>query len=162
MKKALIVYDSIYGNTRKVAMSLSRGLEAGGIYVDSKFVSDCRPDELEDYDIIGIGGPTHFHGVSKNIKLFLSNLEKIKLKEKTGFAFETKVDIPLTGSAGKKIMKLLKKMDLKIIDINISGKVLEKEGPLVDSTLKTMEHLGITISDKVNQKLLKSSKEGFE
>ena len=162
MKKALIVYDSIYGNTRKVAMALSRGLEAGGIYVDSKFVSDCRPDELEDYDIIGIGGPTHFHGVSKSIKLFLSKLEKIKLKDKTGFAFETKAEVPLAGSAGKKIMKSLKKMDLKIIDVNITGKVLEKEGPLVESTLKVMEQLGITISDKVNQELLKNSKEGCE
>jgi flavodoxin len=162
MKKALIIYDSIYGNTKKVAMALSRGLEAGGIYVDSKFVSDCKPDELEDYDIIGIGGPTHFHGISKSIKLFLSKLEKIELKNKTGFAFETKAEVPLAGSAGKKIMKSLKKMDLKIIDVNISGKVLEKEGPLVESTLKAMEQLGITISEKINPELLKIFKEGCE
>ena len=162
MKKALIVYDSIYGNTRKVAMALSRGLEAGGIYVDSKFVSDCLPDELSDYDIIGIGSPTHFHGASKNIKSFLSNLKDARFNNKIGFAFETKADFPLAGSAAKKIIKSLKKMDCKIINKNISGKVLEKEGPLVESTLKTMEQMGIIISANVNRETLKTPKEGCE
>ena len=162
MKKALIVYDSIYGNTRKVAMALSRGLEAGGIYVDSKLVSNCIPNELKDYDIIGIGSPTHFHGTSKKIKLFLSELENIGLNDKAAFAFETRLDFPLTGSAAKKIVKSLENRELRVLDINISGKVLDKEGPLVESTLSIMEQIGITISDIVNQESLKLPKEGYE
>lgn len=155
MKKALIIYDSIYGNTRKVAMALSRGLEAGGIRVDSKFVSDFNPNELEEYDIIGIGGPTHFRGVSKSMKSFLSDLKNERFDDKLGFAFETKADFPLAGSAAKKIVKSLRKLKFTIIDIIISGKVLEKEGPLVESTLNTMEQMGIYISEKINQESLK-------
>ena len=151
MKKALIVYDSIYGNTKKVAMALSRGLEAGGIHVDSKFVSNYIQDELEDYDIIGIGSPTHFRGVSKRIKSFLSDLKNARLNDKIGFAFETKADFSLAGSAAKKIVKSLKKTECKIIDISISGMVLEREGPLVKSTLKNMEQRGISISDLIDQ-----------
>ena len=71
MKKALILYDSLYGNTKKVAMSLSRGLESGGLYVDSSSIEDFETVKLNNYDIIGIGGPTHFHGASKKMKLFL-------------------------------------------------------------------------------------------
>jgi flavodoxin len=162
MKKAIIIYDSLFGNTKKVAMALSRGLEAGGIYVDSKFVSDCSPNELIDYDVIGIGSPTHFRGVSKNIKLFLSNLSNIGLNNKISFAFDTKADSPLVGSAAKKIVKSLKKMNLKVIDIDISGKVMKREGPLVESTLKTMEQLGICISDRFDHNSLKIYKERRE
>ena len=81
MKKALILYDSVYGNTKKVAMSLSRGLEAGGIYVDSNSIQDFDILEFKNYDIIGIGGPTHFHGASKALKSFLTKIKHLKMEK---------------------------------------------------------------------------------
>jgi menaquinone-dependent protoporphyrinogen IX oxidase len=151
MKKALILYDSVYGNTKKIAMSLIRGLEAGGLYVDSSSIENYEISEIRDYDIIGIGGPTHFHGLSKNMKSFLLKIKNFRLEDKLGFAFETKANFRLAGSAVKKIMKKLKKLKMKIIHTPITGIVLGKEGPLEENTTNYMEHIGLKISEKVDK-----------
>ncbi|MFX1316131.1 MAG: flavodoxin domain-containing protein [Promethearchaeota archaeon] len=150
MKKALILYDSVYGNTKKIAMYLSRGLEAGGIFVDSSSIQNFSISEMKNYDVIGIGGPTHFHGISKNMKSFLSRIKHIKMEDKYGFAFETKGEFRLAGSAAKQITRYLKKMNLKIIHPTITGIVLYDEGPLRENTSDMMEQVGLAISDKVN------------
>ncbi|MFX1495128.1 MAG: flavodoxin domain-containing protein [Promethearchaeota archaeon] len=151
MKKALILYDSVYGNTKKVAMSLSRGLEAGGIYVDSNSIQDFNTIELKNYNLIGIGGPTHFHGASKAMKSFLSKVKHLKLENKQGFAFETKADFRLAGSAAKRIIRYLRKMKIKIIHSTISGIVINKEGPLQENSLNKMEKIGLNIAEKLNE-----------
>jgi len=150
MKKAVILYDSVYGNTKKVAMSLSRGLEAGGLYVDSVPIQDFDIVEIKNYEIIGIGGPTHFHGASKQMKLFLKRIKHLKIGDKYGFAFETKADFRLAGSAAKRIIKYLKSMKFKIIYPTITGIVLDKEGPLQETTSDMMEQIGLNLSNKVN------------
>lgn len=150
MKKAIILYDSVYGNTKKVAMSLSRGLEAGGLYVDSCSIQDFDNIELKNYEVIGIGGPTHFHGASKHLKSFLKRIKYLKMEDKYGFAFETKGDFRLAGSAARRVTRYLKKMKLKIIHPTFTGIVLNKEGPLQENTSDMMEQAGLNISDKVN------------
>ena len=159
MKKALILYDSIHGNTKKVAMSLSRGLEAGGIYVDSHSIQDFNTIELNNYDVIGIGGPTHFHGASKAMKSFLSKIKHLKMENKQGFAFETKADFRLAGSAAKRIIRYLRKMKIKIIHSTISGLVVDKEGPLQENSLNKMEKIGLNIAEKLNNDIKEQSQE---
>ena len=46
MGKALVVYDTVYGNTEKVAKALAKGLEEGGVVVDSVRVDAAKFDEL--------------------------------------------------------------------------------------------------------------------
>ncbi|MFW9865281.1 MAG: flavodoxin domain-containing protein [Candidatus Thorarchaeota archaeon] len=150
MKKVIVLYDTVYGNTKKVAMSLSRGLEAGNLYVDCNSIQDFKIHELESYDAVGIGGPTHFHGISKSMKSFLKIIKKKRMENKLGFAFETKGDFHLAGSAGKKIIHYLKRMKLTIIYPPITGIVLNKEGPLEDRTLNNIEQIGLRISEKIN------------
>ncbi len=159
MKKALILYDSIYGNTKKVAMSLSRGLEAGGVYVDSNSIQDFDTIELKNYDVIGIGGPTHFHGASKAMKSFLSKIKHLKMENKQGFAFETKADFQLAGSAAKRIIRYLKKMKIEIIHSTITGLVIDKEGPLKENSLNKMENIGLNIAEKLNNDMKEQSHE---
>lgn len=149
MKKAIIIYDTVYGNTKKVAMSLSRGLEAGGTYVDCMPIMDCDLNALYKYDIIGIGGPTHYHGITITMKSFLSKLKNMNLEKKVYFVFETKGDFPLSGSAAKRIDRTLRKMNMKKIHPLISEIVLNKEGTLFDSTFKTTEQIGIFISNSL-------------
>jgi flavodoxin len=150
MKKAIILYDSVFGNTKKVAMSLSRGLEAGGLYVDSSSIEDFDILELNSYDIIGIGGPTHYHGASKKMKSFLNKIKHLKMETKYGFAFETKGEFRFAGSAAKRIIRYLNKIKIKIIHPTITGIVLDQEGSLKDATLNLMEQVGLNISDKMN------------
>ena len=160
MKKAIILYDSVFGNTKKVAMSLSRGLEAGGLHVDSSSIENLEIENLYNYDIIGIGGPTHYHGASKKMKSFLSKIKHLRLEGKYGFAFETKGEFRLAGSAAKRIVRYLNKLKLKIIHPFISGIVLGQEGPLKEKTLEKMEQIGLNISVKINNSRIQSKLNG--
>jgi flavorubredoxin len=149
--KVVILYDSKYGNTKKVAIYLSRGLESGGIYVDSFSIQYFDSNKLTDYDVIGIGGPTHNHGLSKPMKLFLSQIKDINLKDKKGFAFETKNSSALTGSAANKISRYLKMIKIEELYEKITAIVLGREGPLEENTLKKMEEFGLNIAEKLNK-----------
>ena len=153
--KAVIIYDSKFGNTKKVAMSLSRGLEAGNIQIDCVYVIDFDISKLNHYDLIGIGAPTHYRRASKPVKSFLSKIKHLKLEKKQFFAFETRTSVFLGGSAAKYILKRLRKMKLNIIFRKITGVVINDEGPLENNTLKKMEKIGVDISDKLK-------KRGFE
>ncbi|MFX0076520.1 MAG: flavodoxin family protein [Candidatus Hermodarchaeota archaeon] len=150
MKKVLILYDTVYGNTRKVAMALSRGLEAGNLYVDCSSILSVDLGEMIDYDVIGIGGPTHFHGISKEMKVFLKKILHLKMENKNGFIFETRGNFRSAGSAANKIMKNLRKMKMKIVHPIITGIVLDKEGPLENKTLERVEQIALELSDRLN------------
>jgi len=153
MIKTLVLYDSLFGNTKKIAMSLSRGLEAGGLHVDSSSIDNFDIGKLNNYDIIGIGGPTHYHGASKKMKSFLKSIKNLKIEGKYGFAFETKGEFRLAGSAAKRITRYLRKIKIKILHSTITGIVLDQEGPLKDNTLDLMEQVGLNISNKINNSI---------
>ena len=149
MKKVLILYHTVYGNTKKVAMALTRGLEAGDLYVDCISIQEFDFQEINNYDVFGIGGPTHFYGVSKSMKSFLKHLKSLKLENKQGFAFETKSVFKLAGSASKKIVRELKNLKFSIVYPAITGIVLGKKGPLQEKILDKIEQIGLLISDNI-------------
>lgn len=146
----IILYDSLFGNTKKVVGALSRGLEAGGIQVDSSSIQGFDIHRLKIYKTVAIGGPTHMRGLSKPMKKFLRSLRQNKIGSKNTFAFETKASYSMAGSAGKKIIKNLKKMKLRIVYPLITGIVLGREGPLEKGTLNNMEKIGLEIAEKLN------------
>ncbi|MFX1447973.1 MAG: flavodoxin domain-containing protein [Promethearchaeota archaeon] len=159
MKKVLILYDTIYGNTKRVAMALSRGLEAGNFYVDCIPIQGFDIEQIKNYDVLGIGGPTHFHGASESIKSFLKKIRHLKMENKLGFAFETKGDFRLAGSAAVRIMRYLKKMKLKIIHPAITAIVLDKEGPLEPNIIDRIEQIGLGISEKLETTIYPGDRE---
>ncbi len=57
--KAIVVYGSIYGNTRAIAEAIAEGL--GG--ADVKSVPDAAAHP-EPADLLVVGGPTHMHGLA--------------------------------------------------------------------------------------------------
>jgi menaquinone-dependent protoporphyrinogen IX oxidase len=57
--KALVVYDSVYGNTGKLARALAAGSESEGVGVDVVKVDAVSFDELGDIDLLCVGGPVH-------------------------------------------------------------------------------------------------------
>ncbi len=148
-KKAIILYDSKYGNTKRVALAISRGLEAGGVWVDCLSINEFDLNDLSDYEIIGIGSPTHFRRPSKVVREFLTLIKPIKLHNKYGFAFETKAMFTLAGSAGNKIYSVLKKKKLKLLRDVITGVVTEDVGPLKENTLSKMEQIGIELAENL-------------
>ena len=61
--KTVIIYESLYGNTRRVAEELVRVARAEGD-VDMVAAEEAGPDVADGADLVLVGGPTHIHGLS--------------------------------------------------------------------------------------------------
>jgi Flavodoxin len=59
--KALVVYESMYGNTHQVAEQIAVGLRTAGIVADVVQVNECLQEEARYSDLMVVGGPTHIH-----------------------------------------------------------------------------------------------------
>ncbi|MEE2033720.1 flavodoxin family protein [Rhodococcus chondri] len=62
--QVLVVYESMYGNTRHVAEAIAKGIEAGAT-VKVVAAADAKNENLATYDLVVAGGPTHVHGMSR-------------------------------------------------------------------------------------------------
>ncbi len=61
--RAVVVYESMYGNTHQVAAAIGAGLESA-FEVSVVPVAQAAPAVLADADLVVVGGPTHVHGMS--------------------------------------------------------------------------------------------------
>ncbi len=63
--RALVIYESMYGNTHTVAQDVGAGLaEGGATTVEVLPVGDATAERLEGADLVVVGGPTHIHGMT--------------------------------------------------------------------------------------------------
>lgn len=107
---SLVVYDSIFGNTEKIARAIGTRLEALGQVRVLKAADASRPD-IENGDLLVVGGPTHRHGVSQDMQEFLDRTGRGTLRGVSAAAFDTRYTGTrwITGSAAVKIARVLKK-----------------------------------------------------
>jgi Flavodoxin domain len=63
--KAVVVYESMYGNTHLIAEAIAEGLRGTSDEVVVAPVCDATRQLLGDADLIVVGGPTHVHGMSR-------------------------------------------------------------------------------------------------
>ena len=61
--RALVVYESMYGNTHAVAEGIARGMRGGG-EAQAVPVAEATPEAVSAADLLVVGGPTHMHGMS--------------------------------------------------------------------------------------------------
>jgi len=145
--KALIIYDSMFGNTEKIAKALAAGLESGGVDVDIVKVDTVKFDSLSKVDLLCVGSPVHAWGPSKPIKEFLERLKSVQgLSGKKAFAFDTKMKSRLAGSAGGKIERKLKDAGYTIVRPSESAIVKGREGPLEESAEGTFKQIGAELA----------------
>ena len=61
--KALVVYESIFGNTKTIAEAIARGLSASFETALAEVAS--APEDVGDIDLVVVGGPTHAFSMSR-------------------------------------------------------------------------------------------------
>jgi Flavodoxin len=61
----LVVYESMFGNTARVAEAIARGLRHDDTVVTLRNVDDVADEDIAAYDLLVVGGPTHAHGMSR-------------------------------------------------------------------------------------------------
>jgi hypothetical protein len=62
--KAMVVYESLYGNTAAIGEAIATALGDHGLEVQVGPDSRIEPAETSDVDLLVVGGPTHAHGMS--------------------------------------------------------------------------------------------------
>ncbi|NLE76795.1 MAG: nitric oxide synthase, partial [Chloroflexi bacterium] len=69
----LIVYDSMYDNTERIAQAMGQALE-GDKEVQVRRVGDLQPTELAGVPFLLVGAPTHGFRPSPAMKAFLAGI----------------------------------------------------------------------------------------
>ena len=95
--KTLIVYDSTYGNTEKVARAIG-----GAINGDIKAlrVGELKPGDMESLDLLVVGSPTQGGRATQPMQAFLTQIPASVLKGKNVAAFDTRMTTKLVGIFG--------------------------------------------------------------
>lgn len=150
MTRALVIYHSLFGNTKKVAMSLAKGLQEASIEVDCFSIDEVDIKEIPNYDLVAVGSPTHMIKPSKEMKKFLDELRTVELKGVFGFSFDTRNEsrmnskryLILENSAARSIEDTMKRKKMRIIRPRVSAIVQGREGPLNADVEETFLQIG--------------------
>jgi NAD(P)H dehydrogenase (quinone) len=95
MAKALVIYYSRSGNTKKMAELIAEGMQKEGLEVVLKDVKETQADELLAYDAIIIGSPVYYGTMAAQIKKLFDDSVAFhgKLDNKVGAAFSSSANI---------------------------------------------------------------------
>ena len=63
--RALVIYESMYGNTHRIAEAVARGLTEEGIEATAIPTDEATSERVTTTDLVVVGGPTHAHGMSR-------------------------------------------------------------------------------------------------
>lgn len=152
--KGLIIYDSFFGNTEKVAQKIAESLGTNVIKV-----CDAKVSDLEGLDYLIVGSPTRAFRPSKDITDFLKSIPTDGISKVRTGAFDTRIDpadvnnpilnimVKLFGYADKPIANLLQKKGGQMAIPNAGFDVLESEGPLREGELERAAEWALRILD---------------
>lgn len=95
MPKALVIYYSRSGNTKKMAENVAEGIKKEGLEAILKDANEVCADELLNYEAVIIGSPTYYGTMAAQIKQLLDDSVKFhgKLDGKIGAAFASSANI---------------------------------------------------------------------
>ncbi|MBU1941149.1 MAG: flavodoxin domain-containing protein, partial [Candidatus Thermoplasmatota archaeon] len=119
--KALIIYDSMWGSTEKIAYALLTGLEQAGIpttirNLKTSDISDVITDILTT-QLILIGSPTLNNTTLPSLGGFLTYLKGLRPKNRVGFVFGS---YGWSGQAVGEIEQTLKRLNWTLPEKSIN------------------------------------------
>ena len=136
--KVLVVYDSLYGNTEKVAQAIAGALVSSG-EVKVLRPGEVSPSELQSVDFLIIGSPTQGGRPTKAIQEFLNKLPESAVKGVSVATFDTRFTTKLVaifGYGAGRIADSLKKKGGNLIVAPEPFFVKGREGPLKEGELE--------------------------
>ena len=83
----LIIYYSQTGNTAKIARAIEKGIKPLVERCDLVPIKEIKAEDLDVYDLIGLGTPVWMGGFTPNVRIFIENLPR--QENKHIFSFNT-------------------------------------------------------------------------
>ncbi len=148
--KALIIYDSKFGNTEQVAHAIADGLKPR-FSISVASVEQIAEMDAQDINLLLVGGPTQMADVSPALQELLAATPEGALSGVAVAAFDTRYHIPLeqSGSAAHKIAPVLSDLGGTLIVPPESFFVLGGEGPLEEGEIERAFMWGSEVATKV-------------
>jgi hypothetical protein len=153
---AVVVYESMFGNTRAIAEAITHSLAAHFDRVDQFDVADA-PLRLDGVSLLVIGAPTHAFGMSRpstrrtaqeqgagasperGVREWLAELERPS-HDVLAAVFDTRVHKSLLpGSAAKAVRRRLRRLGFDVLGA-VSFDVSGTPGPLGAGELERARH----------------------
>lgn len=166
--RALVVVESVYGNTRAVAEAVTAGLRPAAD-IDLVTADEATPERLRGVELLVVGGPTHAHGMSWSSSRHTSDgragadggepglrtwFHGIPTSEGAfGAAFDTRFDrhVAVTGSAARGIARRLRHRGYELLDDPTSFFVEDMPGPLAPGELDRARAWGSALAARFNE-----------
>lgn len=159
--KALVVYESMFGNTASIARAIAAGIRA---HADVTCADVSTMPSSAGMDLIVVGGPTHAFGMSRPSTredaarqgASRPGTADVGLREWLGrspaltglaaAAFDTKIDRPFVpGSAAHKAHRWLGRLGCRLVAAPESFRVAETTGPLRPGEKERARRWGETV-----------------
>jgi flavodoxin len=143
--KSLVLYDSYFGNTEKVAQKIHSSL---GENATIKKAENFEQKDLEGINLLIVGSPTRGFNYSERMKPILGKIPENSLEEIKIASFDTRIDeqtvkprilkflMSAFGYAAEKIQKTLEKKGGEKIIEPMGFVVKDSEGPLQENELE--------------------------
>lgn len=90
--KALVVYDSVFGNTEQIARAIGGGLGSAPD-VQVLRVGEARPEQVTGVDLLVVGSPTRGFRPTPATKDFVAAIAENGLQDVRVAAFDTRIAV---------------------------------------------------------------------
>ncbi len=147
----LVVYDSTFGNTEKIAQAIA-DVVAGRGSARTLRANKVQSSDLEGVDLLVLGCPTHKQRPTDAVQAFLECVSRRSLSGISAAVFDTRYRKPrlLTGSAARRLAKSLRKGGASLLTPPQSFFVVSREGPLEPGELERAAAWGREVLDRLD------------
>lgn len=162
--RALVVCESMFGNTRAVADAIADGLREQLALVEVVSVADA-PAALDGVDLVVVGGPTHAFSMSRSstrdaateqgataaadvgVREWLAGLARPE-RPTYAAAFTTRLDRWYAGRATRAIATRLRQLGCQVL-ATLDVSVTDVAGPVADGELRRARHWGAILAARL-------------
>ena len=178
--KAVVVYESFFGNTATIARAVASGLRLEGLDALDRDVSDVHGPLPDGYDLLVVGGPTHAFAMSRprtrddavsrggdscysdrGLREWLSDIPHER-GTRLAATFDTRVSkvrhLPM--SAARSAAHVLRQRGFTLVARPTGFVVLDVEGPLEQRELERAVAWGRAVGCAAQDRLAAAQKRG--
>ena len=150
MTNVIIIYESKYGNTKRVAETIMEGMRQKGIETVLSDIKEVDLNKISNYDGILLGSPNHIGGPTRSVKKCIDELGKLGLKGKPTAVFDTYMGKDFEKAAKKMEKQIAEKApDMRLLSLGLSIRVQGMKGPILQEELAKCHEFGKEIAGKI-------------